>query len=87
MKEIFKTVVEPLISLHKWCFFIQTTLISVYHIILKEDAEKVLKSPSIYPPNIIPRFTFIKIHDFHSITLKFKKVYILEYSFKFKRLI
>ena len=50
MKEIFKTVVEPLISLPKWCFSIQTTLICVYHIILKEDAEKVLKSPSFYPP-------------------------------------
>ena len=50
MKEIFKTVVEPLISLPKWYFSIQTTLICVYHIILKEDAEKVLKSPSFYPP-------------------------------------
>ena len=50
MKEIFKTVVEPLISLLMWCFSIQTTLICLYHIILKEDAEKVLKSPSFYPP-------------------------------------
>ena len=41
---------EPLTSLPKWCFLIQTTLICVYHIILKEDAEKVLKSPSFYPP-------------------------------------
>ena len=50
MKEIFKTVVEPLISLPKCYFWIQTILICVYHIILKEDAEKVLKSPSFYPP-------------------------------------
>ena len=53
MKEIFKTVVEPLISLPKWCFWIQTTLICVYHINLNEDAEKVLKSPSFYPPSSI----------------------------------
>ena len=49
MKEIFKTVVEPLISLPKCYFWIQTILICVYHINFKEDAEKVLKSPSYYP--------------------------------------
>ena len=49
MKEIFKTVVEPLISLPKWCFSIQTTLICVYHIILKEDDEKSLKAHLFTP--------------------------------------
>ena len=74
MKEIFKTVVEPLISLPKWCFLIQTTLICVYHIILKEDAEKVLKSPSFYPPINMHRVSFNRFVDLFFGFFKFIKL-------------
>ena len=68
MKAIFKTVVEPLISLPKCCFWIQPTLICVYHIILKEDGEKVLKSPSFYPPNLSPQVTWLGQHRLEATT-------------------
>lgn len=53
IKKIVKKIVELLISLPKCYFWIQTTLICLYHINLKEDAKQVFKTPSYYPSTVM----------------------------------